>query len=658
MSEEIDKLLEVLHGLKKDLDTFKETVQPLQQEISTLRAEERELDNKLMAIARARSEKQGDLFELELKIGQLPEKIKQTQIEIERLRQLELEKQRLDRARNELDSLTLEAKWRAENRNDGLGAKPHQIDGGYQLALNNGSYLFDKRGLGKSLTSLIMADFVDAKKVCIVTPNDVVSVFGKQVKLWTNRTVVLLSQMDAIEREMWLGILKRTNEFTVILNPESWWRTPELISRLAELQFDVVIADEAHLANKTELKTWQGLWNLIRGIPNQCPSCSSNKILAHKASKQVLCTICGENGQWYNDKFVESQFNWLSVKHPLLMTGTPILNRPQDLYPLLRINQPTKFYNEAEYVRNYCAHITGTRYTWRRGAEKEIFKIMGDRMVMRDRHTAGVEIPDQQIIVHELTLDPEQYPQQAAALKQIKDYAQLVMNDAGDTMNITAFITLLLRMRQGIVWPAGINLVRKELDEATGREVIISQQHLEVYESIKMDWVFEHIKEDVENGERILLFSQFKPPLYEMQKRLLNANISAAVYCGDTSKFEGERIKNDFDPQILGDKKPLYDVALIQYRKGGTGLNLQAATTTYILDEEWNPGKADQAYGRNDRMGQTRQTQVHIPRVMNSVGDAFMAQLLGEKGEMVGAFESSAKMIRDFRNAMDDKDML
>jgi SNF2 family DNA or RNA helicase len=113
-------------------------------------------------------------------------------------------------------------------------------------------------------------------------------------------------------------------------------------------------------------------------------------------------------------------------------------------------------------------------------------------------------------------------------------------------------------------------------------------------------------------------------------------------YDGDTPKDKIQEIQMDFDRRTAGEH-PKWDVVLCHYKKGGVGLNLNAATQTIILDEEWNPGKVDQAYGRTDRLGQTEETTVHVLRVGKSV-DVWMAKLIGEKAEMIEGFEVNADM--------------
>jgi SNF2 family DNA or RNA helicase len=77
-----------------------------------------------------------------------------------------------------------------------------------------------------------------------------------------------------------------------------------------------------------------------------------------------------------------------------------------------------------------------------------------------------------------------------------------------------------------------------------------------------------------------------------------------------------------------------------------------------ILDEEWNPGKADQAFGRIDRMGQTEETNVHILRIANSI-DSWMVKLNEQKKEIIDGFESSASNVAsDLLTAMKNGDII
>jgi uncharacterized protein (DUF3820 family) len=48
------------------------------------------------------------------------------------------------------------------------------------------------------------------------------------------------------------------------------------------------------------------------------------------------------------------KFGGISSEYLWLLTGTPVLNRPVELYPLLRAIQPGEFYSFQEYAERYC----------------------------------------------------------------------------------------------------------------------------------------------------------------------------------------------------------------------------------------------------------------------------------------------------------------
>src|SRR5690606_4653764 len=135
----------------------------------------------------------------------------------------------------------------------------------------------------------------------------------------------------------------------------------------------------------------------------------------------------------------------------------------------------------------------------------------------------------------------------------------------------------------------------------------------EVRESAKIDSVPTKVYELHATGRRQIVFSQFTTAIDEMYERLDAQGIKVAKLTGKTSKRLREQIKTNFN-RAKGED-PKWDVVLCNYKTGGTGLNLTAATVTHILDEEWNPGRRDQSYRRTDRIGQEEETDVFVYRV-------------------------------------------
>ena len=116
----------------------------------------------------------------------------------------------------------------------------------------------------------------------------------------------------------------------------------------------------------------------------------------------------------------------------------------------------------------------------------------------------------------------------------------------------------------------------------------------------------------------------------------------SVVLDGDTPESIRDEIKIDFDRSRCREngREPKWDVLFANYKVGGVGLNLTDATQVIAMDEEWNPGKEDQAFGRVNRIGQTERTAVHIIRMANSI-DSWLAGIIAEKKNLTGDFNSA-----------------
>jgi SNF2 family DNA or RNA helicase len=189
-------------------------------------------------------------------------------------------------------------------------------------------------------------------------------------------------------------------------------------------------------------------------------------------------------------------------------------------------------------------------------------------------------------------------------------------------------ISLITRKRQANVWPGGI-----EVKDAEGN--IVFSVGSEVQESAKFDVALEYILQVHSEGRRQVLFSQFTTAINAFADILESHGLRVAKLTGKTPKPLRDEIKRNF---FRGAKEePRWDIVLCNYKTGGTGLNLTDATATHIIDEEWNPGKRDQAYARTDRIGQTEENDVYVYRMPASV-DTWMANTIYRKERMVSEF--------------------
>ena len=120
--------------------------------------------------------------------------------------------------------------------------------------------------------------------------------------------------------------------------------------------------------------------------------------------------------------------------------------------------------------------------------------------------------------------------------------------------------------------------------------------------SAKLDYLADLLDTLVEEGRRILLFSQFTSMLALIEEQLEQRKIPYLMLTG-ASKNRGELVESFQTGEI--------PVFLISLKAGGTGLNLTAADTVIHYDPWWNPAAEAQATDRAYRIGQNNPVFVH-----------------------------------------------
>jgi SNF2 family DNA or RNA helicase len=320
------------------------------------------------------------------------------------------------------------------------------------------------------------------------------------------------------------------------------------------------------------------------------------------------------------------------------MTGTPILNKPQELFSMLFLVNKHMFPNESTFLHDYCYQAGPNKWRFMPGGLARLTNYMSKFFLQRNRDDAGIHVPPPAITVHTIEKDKVKYHKQYEAERTVNEQAALLLED-GTRKDIFYVLELILRARQCMTWPAGITIKDPDTDEVLC--------HFDVNESQKLDEVTALIEELLEEEERVIVFSQFKAPLYEMKNRLAGQH-SVVLATGDQSGFHKEQVRKDFDLKTAP-VEPRWSVCFATYKAFGTGINLNAARHVILLDDEWNPGMEDQAIGRIDRMNSVDQANVHIFRVESSIDD-FMAGILEEKRGITDGFDNSINQVETLKS--------
>lgn len=572
-------------------------------------------------------------------------------------------KEEVARTNSELDEVASQFPWFTGLPN-GYKIKPYQLEGAKFLATSKRAILGDTMGLGKTVTAIAAMDLAKSKRVLIIAPADITSNFDDEVRTWaSHRVVINIRGMSKADRDMALNTMMTfMTDFVVVVNYEAWRKDFSLLNTFGNIGFDTVILDEAHTLKKLSGNAAEGARDFIMAN-NVCPICDDGQLMPIKRGGSSIkggnnfrqCEDCGYQAGASFDAFdfagqqVDYKIKtWMtkSVKNVWFMTGTPILNQPADIFPLLNIIDPFNFEFKNEFLRMFCTQDYNGRWGFLPGGERRLMQgHLHGRYLARDYSDAGIELPEQRMVRHRLEVREDNYPKQREVIDMLNEHASIVLDD-GRALKNMEIIALLTRQRQANVWPGGI----EAKDPLTG-EVIFKVSE-EITEAIKLDKAIDIILEAKQTGERVVVFSQFTKALDELNDRLnLLSNpdnpeepIRSVKYTGSTPQDLRLEIKTNFDAKKKEEAK--WDVVCANYKSGGTGLNLTATTQTIILDQEWNPGKRDQAYGRNHRIGQEHETMVHILEVEDTV-DQWLDGIMEQKQEMLEGFTSSAVDMQD-----------
>lgn len=535
--------------------------------------------------------------------------------------------------REGIDNETQNAPWRTGA--NGKKALPHQFEGAYRLSSARKGILGDKPGLGKTLQAIMTVDMLRAlgltQKTLIFCPKPVLDGFQTEFQRFSpDQFVYVLNQTGKGVKSEVLDVVKLLPEAVILTNYEVWRKDKRILEKLIHCQFDTIILDEAHNLKDSKSSTFKGIKSIVHA-ENKCTECGGLVFGTN------TCPSCG----WYAEK----QFAFRSIKNIFPMTGTSILNKPQDLFALLHLIDDQGFPNLNSFLWDFCEQYTtesGPRWRFTYGGEEQLLLKLGMKYTARTRESAGVQMPPQEVKHHHFELDGDKYPKQAEFIRLLKDKARLRIADGREFTQLET-LAWYTRMRQSATWPDAI-----KLHEADAEGNIINTIRPDVGESVIMDEGELIIREALDSGNRIVVFSHFTEALMEMERRLRNDGVSLIRYDGslnDKLRLEAQR---DFDLTHTRPENAKYQVMLAQYKSAKVGLNLHGAQEVLFLEREWNPAMEEQAMDRVRRIGSEFDTIVHILHVEGTATELIDA-IIEEKAAMRDGFDSQVDLQEKLR---------
>lgn len=273
------------------------------------------------------------------------------------------------------------------------------------------------------------------------------------------------------------------------------------------------------------------------------------------------------------------------------LTGTPIENSLSELWSIFDFIMPGYLFGYHKFKELYEMPIVRDEDAM---AMKKLKMLIEPFILRRIKTEVLTELPDKTISILNNEMQEEQQRIYLSYLQNAKNQAMEEVNINGFEKSQIKILALLMRLRQICCHPGLF------LEDYKG-------------ESSKLVQCIEVIKDVVDSGHKILLFSSYTAMFPMIEKELKKENIEYCKLTGQTKVGERIKLVDEFN------ENENLKVFLISLKAGGTGLNLIGADMVIHYDPWWNLSAENQATDRTYRIGQKKNVQVYKLITKNSI---------------------------------------
>ncbi|KAA8992415.1 DEAD/DEAH box helicase [Stenotrophomonas cyclobalanopsidis] len=273
----------------------------------------------------------------------------------------------------------------------------------------------------------------------------------------------------------------------------------------------------------------------------------------------------------------------LHARHRLCLTGTPLENHLGELWAQFDFLLPGLLGNEKQFNQHW-------RHPIERGSDPQRAHLLAQRlrpfMLRRRKDQVAAELPPKTEITRTVALEGAQRDLYETVRASMEAKVREAVAAQGLGRSHILVLDALLKLRQVCCDP-------RLLPGETGKRSA---------PSAKLDLLRDMLPEMVEEGRRILLFSQFTSMLALIAQALDEMGLAHVQLTGDTQD------RATPVQRFMAGEVPIF---LISLKAGGVGLNLTAADTVIHFDPWWNPAAERQATDRAHRIGQEQPVFVY-----------------------------------------------
>ncbi len=301
----------------------------------------------------------------------------------------------------------------------------------------------------------------------------------------------------------------------------------------------------------------------------------------------------------------------LEADHRLCLSGTPVENHLGELWSLMHFLMPGLLSSQEMFNRSYRHPIERNGNETTRAA---LARRVGPLILRRTKHDVAKELPPKTEILHPIEMSEAQKDLYETVRSTMDKQVRQALAIQGTEAKIV-FLDALLKLRQICCHP-------RLLDGDKGKGTA----------SAKFEYLVDLLDTFRQEGNRVLLFSQFTSMLSVIEEHLVAEEFSYLKLTGETKDRQAlvERFQGGEG-----------EVFLISLKAGGTGLTLTGADIVIHYDPWWNPAAENQATDRAYRIGQDKPVFVHKLICRDTVEERIQ-QMQGRKDDLASDLLSGA----------------
>lgn len=310
--------------------------------------------------------------------------------------------------------------------------------------------------------------------------------------------------------------------------------------------------------------------------------CNDVKILRHMSTDFMIMDEAQRLKNWNTQ--VAQAMRRIHADYMVVLSGTPLENKLQELYSIVQIVNPFLLGPLHEFIADTTVLSPSGQIIGYKNLN-EIGERLKGVMIRRRKSDVKLQLPSRMDSIRFVPMTKEQ--------AGMHDEFHSVVSQIVTKWNKTHFLSEKDRKR--------LLLLLSQMRMACDSTFILDQRSRH---DTKIDELMHMVEDMIENGDdKMVIFSQWERMTRLVCQELEKRGIMYANLNGSVPSEKRKQLMDDFtsnpDCRIF-----------VSTDAGSTGLNLQVASVLVNLDLPWNPAVLEQRIARIYRIGQTKSVQV------------------------------------------------